>query len=84
MLSPVFNNYSPATISSMSDFDEALKNAESGNVVSQGYVGWCYLYGPGTEVNYSEALRWLSVVAYERALHVLSFTLAICTPKVLE
>lgn len=50
----------------MPDFDEALKNAESGSVVSQGYVGWCYLYGRGTDINYSEAFRWLSVVAYER------------------
>jgi hypothetical protein len=50
----------------MSDFDEALKKAESGSVVNQGYVGWCYLYGRETDANYSEALRWLTLVAYER------------------
>ena len=49
----------------MADFNEALKNAEGGSVVSQGYVGWCYLYGRGTDVNYPEALRWLSAAAYE-------------------
>jgi TPR repeat protein len=49
----------------MADFDEARKKAESGSVVSQGYVGWCYLYGRGTDINYSEALRWLSAAAYE-------------------
>ena len=49
----------------MSDFDEALEKAKSGSVVSQGYVGWCYLYGRETGVNYSEALRWLSAAAYE-------------------
>ena len=49
----------------MADFNEALKNAERGSVVSQGYVGWCYLYGRGTDVNYPEALRWLSAAAYE-------------------
>jgi TPR repeat protein len=49
----------------MADFDEALRKAESGSVVNQGYVGWCYLYGRGTDVSYSEALRWLSAAAYE-------------------
>jgi uncharacterized protein len=49
----------------MSDFDEARKKAESGSVVSQGYVGWCYLYGRETDLDYSEALRWLSAAAYE-------------------
>jgi TPR repeat protein len=49
----------------MSNFDEALKKAGSGSVVSQGYVGWCYLYGQGTDVSYPEALRWLSAAAYE-------------------
>ena len=49
----------------MSDFDEALQKAMAGSVVSQGYVGWCYLYGRETDVNYSEALRWLSAAAYQ-------------------
>ena len=49
----------------MPDFTQALKEAEAGSVVSQGYVGWCYLYGRNTEVSYSEALRWLSAAAYE-------------------
>ncbi len=49
----------------MLDFDEALKKAEAGSVVNQGYVGWCYLYGKETDVSYSEALRWLSAAAYE-------------------
>jgi hypothetical protein len=39
----------PDTISFMSDFDEARKRAESGSVVSQSYVGWCYLYGRETD-----------------------------------
>ena len=49
----------------MSDFDEALEKAKAGSVVSQGYVGWCYLYGRETDVSYSEALRWLSAAAYQ-------------------
>jgi len=49
----------------MSDFGEALKKAKAGSFVNQGYVGWCYLYGRETELNYSEALRWLSAAAYE-------------------
>ena len=51
--------------SQQSDFDKARRKAESGSVVSQGYVGWCYLYGRETGVNYEEALRWLSAAAYE-------------------
>ena len=53
------------TISGMSDFNEALKKADGGSVVSQGYVGWCYLYGRETAISYQEALRWLSAAAYE-------------------
>jgi TPR repeat protein len=49
----------------MSDFDEALEKAKAGSVVSQGYIGWCYLYGRDTNVSYSEALRWLSAAAYQ-------------------
>jgi TPR repeat protein len=49
----------------MADFNEARKKAEAGSVVSQGYVGWCYLYGRETDVSYQEALRWLSAAAYE-------------------
>ena len=49
----------------MSDFNEALEKAKAGSVVSQGYVGWCYLYGREIDVNYAEALRWLSSAAYE-------------------
>ena len=49
----------------MTDFGEALEKAKAGSVVSQGYVGWCYLYGRGTDVNYFEALRWLSAAAYQ-------------------
>ena len=49
----------------MPEFDATLEKARSGSVVSQGYVGWCYLYGRETAVNYSEALRWLSAAAYE-------------------
>jgi uncharacterized protein len=49
----------------MSDFDDALNKAKAGSVVSQGYVGWCYLYGRETDRNYSEALRWLSAAAYQ-------------------
>jgi TPR repeat protein len=49
----------------MSDFDQALEKAKAGSVVSQGYVGWCYLYGRETDVNYAEALRWLSAAAYQ-------------------
>jgi len=49
----------------MPDFHEALKKAKAGSVVNQGYVGWCYLYGRETELNYAEALRWLSAAAYE-------------------
>jgi len=49
----------------MLDFDEALEKATAGSVVSQGYVGWCYLYGRETDVSYSEALRWLSAAAYQ-------------------
>jgi TPR repeat protein len=48
----------------MSDFDEALEKAKAGSVVSQGYVGWCYLYGRETDASYSEALYWLSAAAY--------------------
>lgn len=49
----------------MPDFDKALEEAKAGSVVSQGYVGWCYLYGRETGVSYSEALRWLSAAAYQ-------------------
>jgi uncharacterized protein len=64
-LSPANSSWGPDTISFMSDFNEARKKAESGSVVSQGYVGWCYLYGRETDLDYSEALRWLSAAAYE-------------------
>ena len=49
----------------MSDFNEELKKAEAGSVVSQGYVGWCYLYGRDTDVNYQQAVRWLTAAAHE-------------------
>jgi hypothetical protein len=62
---PDNSSYGPDTIPFMSDFDEARKKAESGSVVTQGYVGWCYLYGRETDLDYSEALRWLSAAAYE-------------------
>jgi hypothetical protein len=66
----------------MSSFDEALRKAGSGSVVSQGYVGWCYLYGQETDVSYPEALRWLSAAAYEDELRVHMFILATCTRQV--
>lgn len=33
--------------------------------MNQGYLGWACLYGVDTEINYQEALRWLSAAAYE-------------------
>ena len=35
------------------------------NVVDLGFLGWTYLYGRFTQVNYQEALRWLSAAAYD-------------------
>lgn len=49
----------------MRDLLEVRKKAEKGSVVNQGYLGWAYLYGHDTEVNYREALRWLTAAAYE-------------------
>ncbi|HEX6907676.1 MAG TPA: tetratricopeptide repeat protein [Terriglobales bacterium] len=49
----------------MPDLLEVRKKAEKGSVVNQGYLGWAYLYGHDTEVNYQEALRWLTAAAYE-------------------
>jgi TPR repeat protein len=49
----------------MPDLLEVRRKAEKGSVVNQGYLGWAYLYGHETEVNYREALRWLQAAAYE-------------------
>lgn len=49
----------------MPDLLEVRRKAEKGSVVNQGYLGWAYLYGHDTEVNYPEALRWLTAAAYE-------------------
>jgi hypothetical protein len=49
------------------DFAKALKGAEEGSPVHQGFVGWCYLYGKHVEVNYDQAFRWLSAAAEQRA-----------------
>jgi len=49
----------------MPDLSEVRRKAEEGSVVNQGYLGWAYLYGRDTEINYLEALRWLSTAAYE-------------------
>jgi len=49
----------------MPDLLEVRRKAEKGSVVNQGYLGWAYLYGQDTEVNYREALRWLTAAAYE-------------------
>src|SRR5437868_4743605 len=49
----------------MPGFNDALEKAKAGSVVSQGYVGWCYLYGRGTDVSYAEALHWLSAAAQQ-------------------
>ena len=49
----------------MKDINQAHRDAEAGNVVDQGFLGWTYLYGRFTEVNYQEALRWLSAAAYD-------------------
>jgi TPR repeat protein len=44
-------------------FTEVRREAEEGHVVSQGYLGWAYLYGHDTEIDYQEALRWLTAAA---------------------
>jgi TPR repeat protein len=49
----------------MPDMPEVRRKAEEGSVVNQGYLGWAYLYGRDTEINYQEALRWLSRAGYE-------------------
>jgi uncharacterized protein len=49
----------------MRDLLEIRRKAEKGSVANQGYLGWAYLYGQDTEVNYREALRWLTAAAYE-------------------
>jgi TPR repeat protein len=49
----------------MPDLLEVRGKAEKGSVVNQGYLGWAYLYGHDTEINYREALRWLTAAAYE-------------------
>ena len=43
------------------NIQELRKEAESGNVVAQGILGLCYLYGRQVDVNYPEALRLLSI-----------------------
>jgi len=40
----------------MKDINQARRDAEAGKVVDQGFLGWAYLYGRFTEVNYQEAL----------------------------
>ncbi|HEU5412521.1 MAG TPA: tetratricopeptide repeat protein [Candidatus Angelobacter sp.] len=49
----------------MPDLKEVRRKAEKGSPVNQGYLGWAYLYGHETEVDYREALRWLQAAAYE-------------------
>ncbi|HSU53788.1 MAG TPA: hypothetical protein VLT36_06995, partial [Candidatus Dormibacteraeota bacterium] len=49
----------------MPDLLEIRRKAEKGSVVNQGYLGWAYLYGCEIEINYQEALRWLTAAAYE-------------------
>jgi TPR repeat protein len=49
------------------DFAKALKEAEEGSPVNQGFVGWCYLYGKYVDVDYQQALRWLLAAAEQRA-----------------
>ena len=49
----------------MPDLQEIRRKAEKGSVVNQGYLGWAYLYGCEIEINYQEALRWLTAAAYE-------------------
>ena len=40
---------------------ELRRKAESGSVVDQAVLGLCYLYGREVEIDYSEALRLLSI-----------------------
>jgi hypothetical protein len=49
----------------MPDLLEIRRKAEKGSVANQGYLGWAYLYGCEIEINYQEALRWLTAAAYE-------------------
>lgn len=49
----------------MPDLAEVRRKAEEGSPVNQGYLGWAYLYGRDVEIDYEEALRWLSAAAYE-------------------
>ena len=49
----------------MLDLLEIRRKAEKGSVANQGYLGWAYLYEWEIEINYQEALRWLTAAAYE-------------------
>ena len=50
--------------------DEALEKAKTASVVSQACVGWCYLYGRGTDVNYFQSQSCLSAAVYRGELRV--------------
>ena len=45
------------------DISELRQKAEAGSCAAQSILGGCYLYGYEVEVNYKEALRFLSAAA---------------------
>jgi TPR repeat protein len=50
------------------DIEKMRKQAEAGNIVDQTLIGCFYLYGEeGLEVDYTEALHWLTLAADQGA-----------------
>jgi uncharacterized protein len=49
------------------NISELRRGAEAGSCADQCVLGLCYLYGTEVEVNYQEALRWLSAAAEQGA-----------------
>ncbi|MGB7581911.1 MAG: tetratricopeptide repeat protein [Sedimentisphaerales bacterium] len=45
------------------DFNDVLKLAEQGNVISQSFVGWKYATGKGVTQDYQEAFKWYKKAA---------------------
>lgn len=49
------------------DIADLRRKAEAGSCASQSVLGLCYLYGAGVEIDYGEALRFLSAAADQGA-----------------
>jgi TPR repeat protein len=49
------------------NINDMRRKAEAGNCVAQGVLGTCLLYGIEVETDYSEAFKWFSAAAEQRA-----------------